>query len=173
MLDHVAIPVSDIDASRRFYEPVLDGLGVKVVYEAPGFVLFGNDDGFVGLRQKEQVLPIHVAFRTDRPGVDAFYANAMAAGGKDNGAPVSGPTTTPTTTRRSSTTRMATTSRRSVTSRGAASAGENALPAPDLPGRGRRRSRFGLSRGDEPVIESERGRSASRSQARRRPAWYA
>ena len=87
MLDHVAIPVSDIDASRRFYEPVLDGLGVKVVYEAPGFVLFGNDDGFVGLRQKEQVLPIHVAFRTDRPGVDAFYANAMAAGGKDNGAP--------------------------------------------------------------------------------------
>ena len=63
MLDHVAIPVSDVDASRRFYEPVLDGLGVKVVYEAPGFVLFGNDDGFVGLRQKEQVLPIHLAFR--------------------------------------------------------------------------------------------------------------
>ena len=62
MLDHVAIPVSDVDASRRFYEPVLDGLGVKVVYEAPGFVLFGNDDGFVGLRQKEQVLPIHLAF---------------------------------------------------------------------------------------------------------------
>jgi catechol 2,3-dioxygenase-like lactoylglutathione lyase family enzyme len=87
MLDHVAIPVSDVDASRRFYEPVLDGLGVKVVYEAPGFVLFGNDDGFVGLRQKEQVLPIHLAFRTDRAGVDAFYASAMAAGAKDNGAP--------------------------------------------------------------------------------------
>jgi catechol 2,3-dioxygenase-like lactoylglutathione lyase family enzyme len=87
MLDHVTIPVSDVDASRRFYEPALDGLGVKVAHEAPGFVLFGNEDGHFGLRQKEQVLPIHVAFRTDRPGVDAFYASAIAAGGKDNGAP--------------------------------------------------------------------------------------
>ena len=32
-------------------------------------------------------MPIHLAFRTDRAGVDAFYANAMAAGAKDNGAP--------------------------------------------------------------------------------------
>ena len=87
MLDHVTIPVSDVDASRRFYEPVLDGLGIKVAHAAPGFVLFGNDDGFFGLRQKEQISPIHVAFRTDRPGVDAFYASAIAAGGKDNGAP--------------------------------------------------------------------------------------
>ena len=55
MLDHVTIPVSDVDASRRFYEPVLDGLGIKVAHAAPGFVLFGNDDGFFGLRQKEQV----------------------------------------------------------------------------------------------------------------------
>ena len=28
-----------------------------------------------------------VAFRTDRPGVDAFYEAAMASGGADNGAP--------------------------------------------------------------------------------------
>ena len=53
----------------------------------PGFMLFGNDDGLLALRQSEEVLPIHVAFRTDRAGVDSFYDAAIAAGGIDNGAP--------------------------------------------------------------------------------------
>jgi catechol 2,3-dioxygenase-like lactoylglutathione lyase family enzyme len=87
MLDHVAIPVHDAEASRRFYEPVLDKLGGKVVMAEPGFVLLGNDDGFIALRQRDEVQPIHLAFRTDRSGVDAFYEAALAAGGTDNGAP--------------------------------------------------------------------------------------
>jgi catechol 2,3-dioxygenase-like lactoylglutathione lyase family enzyme len=87
MYDHVALPVRDVEASRRFYEPVMDQLGAKVVHESPGFVLFGNDSGMLALRERDEVLPIHVAFRTDRAGVDAFYAAAMGAGGVDNGAP--------------------------------------------------------------------------------------
>jgi catechol 2,3-dioxygenase-like lactoylglutathione lyase family enzyme len=87
MLDHVAIPVRDVEASRKFYEPVLDGLDARVMVDEPGFLLFGNDGGFFALRQREEVLPIHVAFRTDRSGVDAFYEAAMAAGGTDNGGP--------------------------------------------------------------------------------------
>ena len=87
MLDHVAIPVHDTETSRTFYEPVLDRLGIKKVMAEPGFVLFGNDDCFVALRQREEVIPIHVAFRTDRHGVDAFYETAMTSGGADNGAP--------------------------------------------------------------------------------------
>src|SRR5216683_1863485 len=66
MLDHVAIPVRDLEASRKFYEPLFEGLGAKVVMEWPGLTLFGTDDGMVALRQSEEVMPMHIAFRADR-----------------------------------------------------------------------------------------------------------
>ena len=87
MLDHVKIPVKDLDASRRFYEQTLEPLGAKVVMEWPGLVLLGTDEGFVGLDANMQVVPMHVAFRADRKGVEKFYEAALAAGGTDNGAP--------------------------------------------------------------------------------------
>jgi catechol 2,3-dioxygenase-like lactoylglutathione lyase family enzyme len=87
MLDHVAIPVRDLEASRKFYEPLFEGLGAKMIMEWPGGVLFGNDDGMVALRESEQVVPLHVAFRADRAGVHAFHEAALAGGGSDNGAP--------------------------------------------------------------------------------------
>ena len=87
MLDHVAIPVSDLDASRKFYEPLFEGLGAKVVMEWPGLALFGTDDGMVALRQSEKVTPMHVAFKADRSGVELFHKTALAAGAADNGAP--------------------------------------------------------------------------------------
>ena len=87
MIDHVAIPVRDLEASRRFYEPLLTELGAKVVMEWPGAVIFGTDDGMVALRQSEEVVPHHVAFKADRPGVDSFYEAALAAGASDNGPP--------------------------------------------------------------------------------------
>jgi catechol 2,3-dioxygenase-like lactoylglutathione lyase family enzyme len=88
MLDHVAIPVRDLDASRKFYEPLFEGLGAKVMMEWPGGALFGTDDGMVALRQSERVMPLHIAFRTaDRSAVDAFHETALAAGASDNGAP--------------------------------------------------------------------------------------
>ncbi len=87
MIDHVAIPVSNLEVSRRFYEPLLEALGAKVVMEWPGGVLFGTDDGMVALREREQVAPLHVAFKADRPGVESFHEMAVAAGGSDNGGP--------------------------------------------------------------------------------------
>jgi catechol 2,3-dioxygenase-like lactoylglutathione lyase family enzyme len=87
MLDHVAIPVRDLEASRRFYEPLFEGLGAKVVMEWPGVALFGTDDGMVALREREEVTPMHVAFKADRAGVDSFYETALAAGASDNGPP--------------------------------------------------------------------------------------
>jgi len=87
MLDHVAIPVRDLEASRRFYEPLLGPLGAKVVLEWPGGVLLGTNDGMVALRESDQVTPMHVAFKADRSGVHAFHEAALAAGAKDNGAP--------------------------------------------------------------------------------------
>ena len=87
MLDHVAIPVSDFEASRKFYEKVLEPLGAKVVMEFPGIVLLGTEDGMVAIRESDQVTPMHVAFRADRAGVKAFYDSALAAGASDNGPP--------------------------------------------------------------------------------------
>ena len=87
MLDHVAIPVRDVEASRKFYDPLFEGLGAKVMMEWPGFALFGTDEGMVALRQSDEVIPLHVAFRTNRAGVDSFHATALAAGASDNGAP--------------------------------------------------------------------------------------
>ena len=87
MLDHVAIPVRDFQASRKFYEDVLGALGAKVVMEFPGVVLLGTEDGMVAIRESDQVVPHHVAFRADRAGVQAFYAAALAAGASDNGPP--------------------------------------------------------------------------------------
>ena len=81
MIDHVAIPVRNLEASRKFYDPVLDLLGAKVVLEWPGGMLYGTDDGMLALRESEQVAPIHVAFKADRAGVHAFHERAIAAGG--------------------------------------------------------------------------------------------
>jgi catechol 2,3-dioxygenase-like lactoylglutathione lyase family enzyme len=55
--------------------------------ESPGLTLFGTDDGMVALRQSEEVMPMHIAFRADRSGVDSFHQTALAAGASDNGAP--------------------------------------------------------------------------------------
>ena len=55
--------------------------------EWPGVALFGRDDGMVALREREEVTPMHVAFKADRAGVDSFYEAALAAGASDNGAP--------------------------------------------------------------------------------------
>ncbi|MBA2463229.1 MAG: VOC family protein [Actinobacteria bacterium] len=87
MIDHVAIPVRDLAASRTFYGPVLETLGAAVVLEWPGGMIFGTDDGMLALRERDQVMPVHVAFKADRAGVERFYAAALAAGGSDNGAP--------------------------------------------------------------------------------------
>jgi catechol 2,3-dioxygenase-like lactoylglutathione lyase family enzyme len=89
-IDHVAIPVSDLATSRAFYEPALASLGVQVVGERPGAVIFGGGEGqgMVGLRHGTEYRgPVHVALSMDRAGVDAFYKAALAAGGTDNGAP--------------------------------------------------------------------------------------
>ena len=87
MLDHVRIPVHDLDASRTFYEPLMNGLGAQVVFELPGLLIYGTEDGAVALGEQDDFSSMHVAFRTDRAGVDAFYAAAMAGGAVDNGEP--------------------------------------------------------------------------------------
>jgi catechol 2,3-dioxygenase-like lactoylglutathione lyase family enzyme len=92
MFDHVKFGVSDYEASKAFFLEALAPLGVTVVSEgqpAYGVELCGSGQASLCLFQTaEQPAHLHLAFAADsRQQVDAFYRAALAAGGKDNGAP--------------------------------------------------------------------------------------
>ena len=92
MIDHTGFLVSDLQKSRRFYEQALAPLGYAMLFEVPGGVGLGfgeppKPDFWIG-QGTPNTPRIHVAFRANsRAAVDAFYKAALAAGGKDNGAP--------------------------------------------------------------------------------------
>lgn len=97
MIDHMGIGASDFETSRAFYEAALAPLGVKLVME----VTPEQSGGYHGLGLGRNGKPFfwlgnggakgtggHIAFAADtRAEVDAFYAAAMANGGRDNGGP--------------------------------------------------------------------------------------
>ena len=89
MLDHLAIGVRDLAASRAFYEAALAPLGFAVVMERDGSVGFGpTHRPIFWLVDRAPAAGLHVAFQAiDRDHVDAFHAAALSAGGHDNGAP--------------------------------------------------------------------------------------
>lgn len=89
MIAHTGLAVSDFRAAQQFYEQTLAPLGytAKMQYgEATGFNDGKNTDFWIGKRAT--VEPTHVAFEAkSKSEVEAFYRAALAAGGKDNGAP--------------------------------------------------------------------------------------
>src|SRR5712672_1939874 len=89
MIEHISLRCSDARASRDFYEQALAPLGYEVDKEygdAFGFIQAGRHDFWV--TEGKVGTPNHLAFHADDPGaVDEFYRAAIAAGGKDNGAP--------------------------------------------------------------------------------------
>jgi catechol 2,3-dioxygenase-like lactoylglutathione lyase family enzyme len=90
MIDHVTANVSDFERAKRFYEQALEPLGYSVQVEFDGAAGFGTGGGmpdfWIGSRAERGAT--HVAFGADdRATVDAFFEAAVAAGGKDNGAP--------------------------------------------------------------------------------------
>jgi len=92
MFDHVKIGVSDYAASRAFFVAVLAPLGVAVASEgapAYGVELAGKSETSLCLfASEEKPAPLHLAFTAEsRDQVDAFHRAALAAGGKDHGAP--------------------------------------------------------------------------------------
>ena len=96
MIDHVGFSVSDYVRARSFYERALAPLGYGLIMEvtaeqtgqpAAGFGSGGKPDLWIGGEGMLQP-PVHIAIvAKDRQMVDAFYRAALAAGGKDNGAP--------------------------------------------------------------------------------------
>ena len=76
ILDHIGVNVSSYPRSKAFYEKALAPLGIEVVREYGTWCGMGRGT------------PVHLSFvARSRAEVDAFYAAAIAAGGKDNGKP--------------------------------------------------------------------------------------
>jgi len=90
MIDHTGVSVRDVLASKRFYAAALAPLGYSVLMEfgsAAGFGVPPKPDFWIG-EGAPNVPRVHVAFRaSSRAEVDAFHRAALAAGGRDNGAP--------------------------------------------------------------------------------------
>jgi catechol 2,3-dioxygenase-like lactoylglutathione lyase family enzyme len=105
VLDHISLRVADYARSKAFYEAVLAPLGYTLMMESdsgagfrtgriPDFwIKQGAPLGFaVGADASDASgcggPYAHVAFASaDRSTVDAFHRAALAAGGRDNGAP--------------------------------------------------------------------------------------
>jgi catechol 2,3-dioxygenase-like lactoylglutathione lyase family enzyme len=93
-LDHLSLPVADVHASRRFYEAALAPLAILLAADhfegrdAFGFGPDGEDDDFWIVPGGPTRPPLHLAFPApDHAAVAAFHRAALAAGGRDNGAP--------------------------------------------------------------------------------------
>jgi catechol 2,3-dioxygenase-like lactoylglutathione lyase family enzyme len=96
MIDHLGFSVSDYQRAKAFYVQALAPLGYVLVMEvqqdehdapAAGFGVDGKPNFWIG-GEGGLNRAIHVALTAkDRATVDAFYRAALAAGGRDNGAP--------------------------------------------------------------------------------------
>lgn len=96
MIDHITFGVSDMQRSATFYDRAFAPLGVTMLFEVPP-----EHTGGVRVRGYGERRPwfwiaeadatrgkLHVALSAaNRTAVDAFHWEALAAGGRDNGAP--------------------------------------------------------------------------------------
>lgn len=94
MLDHVSIGVRDIAATRRFYDAVLAPLRYTCLSDGADSLGYGGEGVGFWISRSARPVPaddrsgLHFCFKADsRAAVDAFHAAALAAGGRDNGAP--------------------------------------------------------------------------------------
>jgi catechol 2,3-dioxygenase-like lactoylglutathione lyase family enzyme len=97
MIDHLGFAVRDVDQAKAFYLAALAPLGIKALVEVTpeqsggeAHIGFGaNGRPFFWIATGKPVEgPVHIAFTAaNRATVDAFYQAALAAGGRDNGAP--------------------------------------------------------------------------------------
>ena len=94
MLGHLSFGVTDIERAIAFYDIALAPLGMVRVWTSPNGAGYGYPDGgdLLALKPRARAAPpgagFHVAFNAaSRAAVDAFYTEALRAGGADNGAP--------------------------------------------------------------------------------------
>ena len=86
LIDHVHLRVADLEKSKRFYRAVLEALGKGAAIREDRDWFNADElwiDAADGYTSK-----VHLAFQAKDPAmVQAFHKAAIAAGGRDNGAP--------------------------------------------------------------------------------------
>jgi catechol 2,3-dioxygenase-like lactoylglutathione lyase family enzyme len=97
MIDHIGVAVSNMERAKAFYLNALERLGIGVLMEVSAEETGGDAHAGFGKENKaffwigtgdKPKGGAHVAFTAQtRADVDAFYHAALAAGGRDNGAP--------------------------------------------------------------------------------------
>ena len=86
LIDHVHLRAKDLDAAKRFYRAVLESIGrAGAIREEKDW--FNCDELWIDAADGP-VSRVHLAFQAkDQAMVQAFHKAALAAGGRDNGAP--------------------------------------------------------------------------------------
>src|SRR4051794_21710167 len=98
MLDHVSITASDMVAAERFYDAVMQALGVVKVGRRDDWLGYGErarpahpERVYISIRKgtrPEDAFGRHWCFKAgSRAQVDAFWEAGLAAGGSDDGPP--------------------------------------------------------------------------------------
>jgi catechol 2,3-dioxygenase-like lactoylglutathione lyase family enzyme len=94
MIDHVSIPVADLQKSAAFYAAVLEPLGYRKIADRPASVGFGKTYPEFWLNARPSGacgaddIGAHVCLRAKSiDAVREFHARALANGGRDDGAP--------------------------------------------------------------------------------------
>ena len=91
LVDHIQLVVQDIAASKRFYRAVFGVLQIPLGGEGDDHIW--ADELYVSNRESEAAQGaltgrVHLAFQgKNRQTVQRFHEAAIAAGGRDNGAP--------------------------------------------------------------------------------------
>lgn len=94
MLHHVSFGTNDVDQARRFYDPIMTHLGLRVLQARDGAVDYGISDILFSLERPSDGRTasagngVHLAFLAqNRAMVDEFHRIGLANGGRDAGAP--------------------------------------------------------------------------------------
>ena len=94
MIDHISIPVRDLETSAKFYQHVLEPLGYKRLVDDAATVGFGFKYPEFWLNARSAMQPIeahtgaHVCLRAKTiEAVNSFHERAIGCGGTDDGRP--------------------------------------------------------------------------------------
>lgn len=91
-IDHLTIHVESLENGKKFYTPVFEALGGKMLMDMPeyGTTGYGNERPFYWISENAEMVggQQHIAIAVDsKEKVHAFYDVALENGAKDNGAP--------------------------------------------------------------------------------------
>jgi catechol 2,3-dioxygenase-like lactoylglutathione lyase family enzyme len=88
VIDHLWIRVTDVTASKAFYEAVAPHAGFRLRHDSPERAQFAGSSGSFSLVAGTPTEHVHLAFHAeDNETVEAFHRAALEAGFRDNGLP--------------------------------------------------------------------------------------